>query len=102
MSGIRVWEAEVRRLRGEFLAALGASSPDVEAELARALEVARRQGATMLELRVVMSLLHHRLTRGDGPGVTEARDRLAAIVDRFREGRDSPDLRLAADLLTRS
>lgn len=97
----RVWEAETRRLRAEFLAALGAPANEVEAELGRALAVARRQGAKMLELRTLVSLLHHRMERGDGPRASEARDLLAAIVEELPEGRDTPDLREAATLLAR-
>lgn len=77
----RLWEAEARRLRAEFLAILGASHEEVEAELERALTVARRQGAKMFELRTAMSLLRHRLARGDSPGVSAARGMLAALFD---------------------
>jgi DNA-binding SARP family transcriptional activator len=52
----RIWEAELRRRRAEFLSALGAPAAEVESELARALEVARRQGARSYELRVAASL----------------------------------------------
>jgi DNA-binding SARP family transcriptional activator len=51
-AGSRIWEAEHRRLRATFLAALGASSNEVDAELTRAAAVARRQGALGLERRV--------------------------------------------------
>jgi hypothetical protein len=54
--GIRTWESEGRRRRGELLAALGAPAAEVEAELRRALEVARDQGARLLELRAAGSL----------------------------------------------
>ena len=40
-SDVRLWEAEARRARAEFLAALGAPDADVEDELQRALAVAR-------------------------------------------------------------
>lgn len=43
--GTRLWEPEVRRLRGEFLAALGHPAREVEAELRQAADAARRQGA---------------------------------------------------------
>lgn len=102
IGGARLWEAEVRRLRGEFLAALGASSQDVEMELGRALEVARGQGAKMLELRATKTLLRQRLVRGDGRGVSEARDALSAIVEALPEGRDTPDVRECIVLLARS
>lgn len=54
--GAQLWEAETRRLRAEFLAALGAAPQEVEAELTRALEVAQRQGARSFELRARNSL----------------------------------------------
>jgi hypothetical protein len=53
--GSRIWEAEHRRLRAEFLAEAGALPADVEAELTRAAAVARRQGAFGLERRVELS-----------------------------------------------
>ncbi len=89
MGGACLWEAEVRRLRAEFLAALGTSSEDIDEELGCALEVARRQGAKMFELRTMVSLLRHRIERGDSRGAHEARDRLAAIVATLSEGRDT-------------
>jgi adenylate cyclase len=56
IEGVRLWEAEIHRLRAEFLAALAAPSEQVEAELQQALEVARRQGARAFELRAVERL----------------------------------------------
>jgi hypothetical protein len=97
-----VWEAEARRLRAEFLAKLGAPAKDVEAELEHAFAVALRQGARSFELRAAVSLLRHRMERGDGRGAREAHDLLAAIFDGLPEGRDTPDLREAATLLVRS
>jgi len=68
----RLWEAETRRLRAEFLAVLGGPASEVEAEFGRALQVARRQEAKMFELRTAASLLRHRMERGDGPRASEA------------------------------
>lgn len=95
----RVWEAEIHRKRAEFLAALGAPRDEIDAELTRALLIARRQAARMLELRAATSLLRHRSSRG-GAVSREARALLAAIVDRFTEGWDTPDLRAATALLS--
>jgi hypothetical protein len=53
--GAHLWEAEIRRLRAEFLGELGARRPEVEAELERAVEVARRQGARAFERRAAAS-----------------------------------------------
>jgi adenylate cyclase len=100
--GVRTWESEARRRRAELLAALGAPAEEVEAELGRALEVARAQGARLLELRAAASLLRRRLD-GDGDRATgQARARLAAVMDRLPEGRDLPDLREAAALVAQS
>jgi hypothetical protein len=60
--GAELWEAEIRRLRATFLAALGAPDGDVEAELRRALAVARRQGARAFEERVQGTLEKRRLS----------------------------------------
>ncbi len=55
LDGSRIWEAETRRVRAVFLASLGGDRVDVEAELARGVEVARRQGAAGLERRIELS-----------------------------------------------
>jgi DNA-binding SARP family transcriptional activator len=56
----RVWESEARRTRAECLAALGAAAVEVEAELERAVDVARRQGARALEQKAAARLRVHR------------------------------------------
>jgi len=58
--GAQLWEAEIRRLRAEFLGALGATQDAVEAELRRAVAVAQRQEAQSFELRARASLEHLR------------------------------------------
>jgi tetratricopeptide (TPR) repeat protein len=50
--GAELWEAEIRRLRASFLAALGVPAGEVTAELERALVVARRQRARAFEERI--------------------------------------------------
>jgi DNA-binding SARP family transcriptional activator len=50
--GAELWEAEIRRLRGVFLAELSASAGEVRAELECALTVARRQQARAFEDRI--------------------------------------------------
>ncbi len=98
-AGAQLWEAEARRLRAEFLAALGAAPQEVEAELGRALEVARRQGAKSLELRAAASVLRHRLERGDTRGAREAGERLAAVLDRLPSAHENRDRDEAKALL---
>jgi hypothetical protein len=58
----RVWESEARRTRAECLAALGAAAAEVETELERAVDVARRQGARALEQKAAARLRVHRAT----------------------------------------
>jgi tetratricopeptide (TPR) repeat protein len=99
---VRTWESEGRRRRGELLAALGAPGGDAEAELQRALEVARSQGAKLLELRAAASLLRRRLATDDDRSLHQARELLGAVVEAVPEGRDAPDLREALALLARS
>jgi adenylate cyclase len=94
-----LWEAEARRLRAEFLAALDAPQDEIEAELDRALQTARRQGARTLELRAATSLLRLRQRRDDGLAARVARDALQRILDELPEGRDTQDVREAESLL---
>jgi DNA-binding SARP family transcriptional activator len=55
-SEVRLWEAEARRARAVFLAALGAPADDVDAELRRALRVAHEQGSVALERRIAATI----------------------------------------------
>jgi DNA-binding SARP family transcriptional activator len=96
---VTLWEAEARRLRAEFLVALDAPQDEIEAELERALQTARRQGARALELRAATSLLRQRQRRGDGPAVCAARAALQTILDELPQGRDTQDVREAKSLL---
>ena len=85
-----LWEAETRRLRAEFLAALDAPQDEIEAELERALQTARRQGARALELRAASSLLRLRPVSWRRPGHLPRRDAaLQTILDEMPEGRDT-------------
>jgi predicted ATPase len=92
-------EAELHRLRGEFL--LRREAPEAaygEAEdcFRQALTIARRQGARSLELRAAMSLtrLYQKRDRA-----VDARPTLAACYEWFTEGLDTPDLHEAKSLL---
>ena len=95
--GTRLWDAELYRLKGEFLLARDADAKS-EATLAfrRAIEIARGQGARSWELRAVTSL--SRLLRQQGKR-DEARQMLAEIHGWFTEGFDTADLQAAKTLL---
>jgi DNA-binding SARP family transcriptional activator len=96
---VRVFEAEVRRLRADFLASLDASSDDVTAELSRAEHVAREQGARAYELRVVVTLCRYWRRLQNPTAERTARQRLAGILAAYSRSDDSPDVREAAALL---
>lgn len=92
----RSGEAEVLRLRGVFLLRQ-TGTPQVEAEawLRRALDVARRQKAKMLELQTAMSLSRLWQQRKRA----EARALLASVYGWFTEGFDTANLQEAKVLL---
>ena len=96
-TGERLWEAEIHRLKGQFLLARPASiQAEAEGCFTGALEMARRQEARSLELRVATSLAH--LWQGQGK-VAETREVLAPVYDWFTEGFDTRDLKDAKVLL---
>jgi len=118
-AGEREYEAELYRLKGELSLKSRqvedkpktsqdksavrspkslAPDPQSEAEACfhKAIEIARRQSAKSLELRVVMSL--SRLWQSQGKK-EEARQMLAEIYGWFTEGFDTADLKEAKALL---
>jgi hypothetical protein len=95
----RLWEAEIHRLRAEFLAEAAVTRAEVEAELSLALEVARRQGARALELRAAASLLRYRRRSGDHQPARDARRLLATVVEALPEAADTADGREASSML---
>jgi predicted ATPase len=96
-SGVRWWEAELYRLRGELLLQRS-TTPQGESESCfhQALAVARQQQAKSLELRAAMSLA--RLWRRQGKHA-EVHALLAPIYGWFTEGFDTADLQEAKALL---
>ena len=96
-TGDRRDEAEIHRLKGEFLLRQAVpAAPQAETCFRQALDVARRQQAKSWELRAAMSLA--RLWQQQGKR-TEARDLLAPIYGWFTEGFDTADLQEAKALL---
>jgi predicted ATPase len=90
--------AELMREKGELLLQDSGDRSAVIADqyFGRAIEVARRQGALMWELRSAMSLAGLRVRQGRDD---EARQILAPVYDRFTEGFEMPDLRSARTML---
>ena len=95
--GLRVAEAELHRIKGELLLIKDAGNlAEAERCLRTAIEVARRQGARLFELRSTVSLA--RLLKQQG-SLDEARAMLAEIYGWFTEGFDTPDLKDAKALV---
>jgi predicted ATPase len=94
--GERYLLAEIHRLRAEALRASKASAQEIEEQICAGLDTARRQAATLLELRAAVSLAQ--LWREQGR-VLEARDLLATVYAALTEGFASPDLIEARALL---
>ena len=96
-SGVRWWEAELHRLRGELLLQHAVAQPEeAEACFQQALAVVRRQQAKSLELRAAMNL--SRLWERQGKRAA-AYELLAPIYGWFTEGFDTADLQEAKVLL---
>jgi predicted ATPase/DNA-binding winged helix-turn-helix (wHTH) protein len=90
--------AELMRVKGELslLDAGDRSAATADKYFTRAIEVARRQGALMWELRSATSLAGLRMQQGRHD---EARQVLAPVYDRFTEGFETTDLRSARTIL---
>jgi len=96
-SGERWYEAALHEHRGRLLLEPpGRDEATAEAAFLRALEVARGQGARLLELRAAASLA--RLLAGRGER-RRARDVVAPVYELFTEGFGTEDLRRARTLV---
>jgi len=64
----RWWCAELSRLRGEFLAALGAEETQIEASFSEAINIARQQKSVSLEKRAEGTYAEYRRQKASGSG----------------------------------
>ena len=93
----RCWDAELHRLRGEFLRLQGADPADAEAAFLRSIEIARAQQTLVYELRSAVSLA--RLWGEQGRQV-EGKQLLVPILGRFTEGQTTADFQSAQFLFS--
>jgi predicted ATPase len=91
-----LWQPELHRLRGDAWLLSRDGRGEAEACYTRAIEVARGQGARLVELRAAASLARLWRDQGKRP---QARDLLAPMYGWFTEGFDTADLRDAKALL---
>ena len=95
--GIRHYEAEMHRLKGELLLSQDHSkATEAQGCFHRAIEIARNQSAKSFELRATTSLARLLARQGKRD---EARTTLAEIYDWFTEGFDTADLKDAKALI---
>ncbi len=88
--------AELPRVRGHLVAALGADAAEADDQFKTARTIARTQSARSLELRATMDWA--RLLRARGNSM-EARRLLAPVYEWFTEGFATPDLEDAKTLM---
>jgi adenylate cyclase len=64
----RYWSAELRRLRGVFLAALGAEETQIEASFCEAIRIAKEQKSVSIEKRAEATYAEYRRQKASGSG----------------------------------
>ena len=67
-SGERWWSAELHRLKGVFLAAMGADETEIEASFCEAIRIAREQKSVSFEKRAEATYAEHRSQKKSAPG----------------------------------
>jgi len=67
-SGVRNWHAEIHRLRGLFLTALGAEDTKIEASFCEAIRIAKEQKSVLLEQRAEGTYAEYRRQKASGSG----------------------------------
>ena len=64
----RFWCAELHRLRGVFLAAMGADETQIEASFQAAIRIAKQQKSVSLEKRAEATYAEYRRQKASGLG----------------------------------
>jgi hypothetical protein len=64
----RWWSAELQRLRGVFLTALGAEESQIEASFCEAIRIAKEQKSVSLEKRAESTYAEYRRQKASGSG----------------------------------
>lgn len=89
-SGLCFWDAELHRRRGELLWLMGSEHvKEAQQSFDKAIEISTSQGATMLQLRSMVSLVRSAENLNDIP---DALSSLTKLVNTIEEGFDTPDV----------
>ena len=91
-----MWDAELERTEAELLTSSGRSASECEATFLSACEIARRQSAKSLELRVAIGLAKLWAEQGRG---AEVWNLLEPIYKSYTEGFNTRDLTQARQML---
>jgi len=67
-SGERMWCAELHRLRGVFLAAIGSDETQIEASFSEAIRIAKQQKSVSLQKRAEATYAEYRRQKASGSG----------------------------------
>jgi hypothetical protein len=67
-SGLRSWSAELRRLRGVFLAAVVAEESQIEASFCEAIRIAKEQKSISLQKRAEATYAEYRRQKASASG----------------------------------
>ena len=94
-TGERMWEADLYRIKGDLLLAL-ARTDAAESCFAKAIEIARPQGARLWELRASLSLAQSRINQRNDKQV---REMLEPLLRSFGDNSEVHDVARAAQLL---
>ena len=96
-SGLRFWDAELHRRRGELLWHSGPEYlDDAHESFAKAIQISKSQGARMLQMRALVSLLRS-IETPEKKSVTLSR--LTALMKQIDEGLDTPEILQAIELI---
>ena len=67
-SGVRLWSAELHRLRGLFLAAIGGDQKEIEGPFREAIRIAKQQKSVSLEKRAEATYAEYRRQKASAAG----------------------------------
>jgi tetratricopeptide (TPR) repeat protein len=95
-TGERILEAELHRLRGEIYRKAVEDPCEAEKSFMQSLEIARGQGARLLELRAATSLARQHIGQNRRE---EAHEMLATVLRRFPGNSECPEITAARELL---